>query len=146
MKNLLLSIFIITRMAACQTSPSPDENARNIQLLTDTTAYHNNVFSDTAVTAKAEITPAKISEKPRVIIIRTERTIPSKSTVTAPVYPQPASVPAASTDPIATPPAPGNNKAETGTAGSASSGNGTVASVPEVAKKKGWSFLVASLM
>jgi hypothetical protein len=136
MKNLLLSIFIITGMAACQTSPSPDENARNIQLLTDTTAYRNNVFSDTAVTAKAEITPAKISEKRRVIIMRTEKAVPAKSTVTAPVYTQPASVPASSTGPIATTPAPGNNKAD---AGSASSGNGTVASVPEVAKKKGWS-------
>ena len=139
MKNLLLSIFIITGMAACQTGPAPDDNSRNIQLLTDTTAYHNNVFSDTAVTAKAEITPAKISEKPRVIIIRTEKAVPAKSTVTAPVYTQPASVPAASTEPIATTPASGNNKAETGDAGSASSGNGTVASVPEVAKKKGWS-------
>jgi hypothetical protein len=118
-------------MAACQTGPSPDENSRNIQLLTDTTAYRNNVFSDTAVTAKAEIVPAKISDKPRVIIIRTEKSLPAKSVVTAPVYTQPSSVPATSTEPIATAPATGNSKSETG--------GGGVASVPEVAKKKGWS-------
>lgn len=139
MKNLLLSIFIITGMAACQTGPAPDENSRNIQLLTDTTAYHNNVFSDTAATAKAEITSSKITDKPRVIIIRTEKSLPAKSTVTAPVYTQPASVPAVSTGPIATTPASGNNKVETSDAGSANAGSGTAASVPEVAKKKGWS-------
>ena len=122
-------------MAACQNGAAPDDSSRNIQLLSDTTAYHNNVFSDTAATAKAEIAPAKISDKPRIIIIRTEKTAPAKSTVTAPVYTQPASVPAASTEPIATTPTVGN-KTET-----ANSGNGSVASAPapEVAKKKGWS-------
>lgn len=139
MKNLLLSIFIITGMAACQNNTTPDENSRNIQLLTDTTAYQNNVFSDTPVTVKAAVAPAKISEKPRVIIVRTEKSVPAKSTVAAPVYTQPAAVPAASTEPIATTPAAGNDQSATKDAGSATSGNGPVAAVPEVAKKKGWS-------
>lgn len=64
MKNLLLSILIITGLAACKNN-SGDTNAqnRNIQLLSDSATYSNNVFSDTNNTVKAGSVPVKVSDK-----------------------------------------------------------------------------------
>lgn len=141
MKNLLLSIFLITGFVACKNDSKLDSSNRDIQLLTDSTAYHSNVFSDTPVTAKAETLPVKISETPRVVV-REKRNITAKSAVSAPVYTQTASVPPVLTPPAATPPIVNASQSTTvgeNTAAGNSSNTGTVATVPQVEKKKGWS-------
>ena len=134
MKKLILSIFIVTGFAACKSDLKQDTSTRDIQFLTDTTAYQNNVFSDTAVTEKPETVRAKVSEEPRVIIIR-EKNIPARSTTKAPVYSEPAAVPPVATAPID---APENTTAGTDK-GTGDADSGAVSATPEVAKKKGWS-------
>ena len=135
MKNLLLSIFIITGFAACKSDPKLDTGNRDIQFLTDSTAYRNNVFSDTAATVKAEAVRAKISESPRVIV-RTKKNIPQKSTAIAPVYTEPKSVAPVATNPVTTTPESTTVGNQSGTG---NSNTGTVATTPQVEKKKGWS-------
>lgn len=113
MKKLLLAIFIITGFAACKSNSDSTDQNRNIQLLSDSSAYNNNVFSDTTATVKAEVVPAKISEKPRTIV-RTRSTAKSPvkmqtatpvANPTAPVSPVATqTVPAVSNSPIATTP------------------------------------------
>ncbi len=135
MKNLLLSIFIITGFTACKSDVKPDTAVRDIQLLNDSTTYQNTVLSDTPLATKTAIVPAAVLDKPRVIIIRNEKSIPAKTTAITPVYTQPAAVPPVATAPIATSESTtGNSQADTAT-----SGNRSVAVTPEVAKKKGWS-------
>ena len=140
MKNLILSIFIITiitGLAACNNNPNSDTSNRDIQLLSDSTLYPNNVFSDTPVTVKTEAIPVKVAEKPQVVT-RTRKNIAAKSTVSAPVYTKPASVPpVVITPPIVAPSentTVGNNT-QTGN----DSSRGTVATIPQEQKKKGWS-------
>ncbi len=143
MKNSLLLILIITGLAACNNNPKFDTGNRDIQLLTDSTAYKNNVFSDTAVITKAEKVPAKISETPRIVVMTKKQiNIPAKSTVSAPVNTKTPSVPPVTTPPIvATSPistTPAGTTVGKGT-GNGNSNNGTVATTPQVEKKKGWS-------
>jgi hypothetical protein len=137
MKNLLLLIFLITGFVACKNDSKLDSSNRDIQLLTDSTAYHSNVFSDTPVTVKAEPVPMNQSQTHRVIVRTIYRNIPAKSTVSVPVNTQPAIVPPVAIPPIVATPqgtTVGNN------AGKGDSLNtGTVATVPQVEKKKGWS-------
>lgn len=68
MKNLLLSILIITGLAACKNN-ADDSNAqnRNIQLLSDSAAYSNNVFSDTNITVRTGAIPMKVSDKKNAV-------------------------------------------------------------------------------
>lgn len=60
MKNLLPAIFILIGFVSCN-NKSDESNAqmRNIQLLSDSAAYTNNVFSDTNSVADAETIPVK---------------------------------------------------------------------------------------
>jgi hypothetical protein len=81
MKNLLLALFVITAFAACKSNSDQNDQTRNIQLLSDSTTYNNNVFSDTNKVVKAEEIPAKISEKPRTIV---KVKSPAKTTVDNP--------------------------------------------------------------
>jgi len=145
MKNLILSIFIVIiigGLAACNNNPNSDTSNRDIQLLSDSTLYPTNAFSDTAITVKTEAIPVKVAEKPQVVT-RTRKNIAARSTVSAPVYTKPASVsPVVTAPPVVTPPivAPSENttvgnNAQTGS----DSSRGTVATIPQEQKKKGWS-------
>ncbi len=141
MKNFLLSLALITGFAACNNTPKQDDS-RDIQLLTDSTSYHNNFYSDTSSTVKNEPVPAAEEKvQPRVITI-TKRVIytPAKTVNTAPVY-----QPEVNTPPVTTPtPTPGpatagtnDNTVQTGNGTSA--GNDPVATTTQTEKKKGWS-------
>lgn len=124
--------------AACKSDPKPDTENRNIQLLSDSTVYNNNVFSDTTVTVKTTV-PVITSETP-LVITRTKKhiNIPAKETVSAPVFTTPASVPPVATPPIATTPESTTVDNKTA-AGTGNSDTGSVATTPQVEKKKGWS-------
>jgi len=136
MKKLILSVFVLSTFAACKSDLKTDTSSRDIQFLSDSTVYNNSTFSDTAVAPKEEVIPDKVQPEPKVIV-KTIR-IHDRAPVQAPVYQQPAPVPpVVATPPVAEAPANTNpgSTASTGTA----SDNGTVATVPEVEKKKGWS-------
>ena len=61
MKNLLLTLFIITGFAACKSNTQSDSQKRDIQLLSDSSAFtNNNIYTDTVVSAKSEVVPTKI--------------------------------------------------------------------------------------
>lgn len=138
MKNFLLSIAIITGFAACNNTPKDD--TRDIQLLSDPSAYQNNVGADTSAAVAAQPLPAaEVKTAPQVITI-TKRIIytPAKTTTTAPV-----SQPTVYTPPVATEvpnTVPSTTTSDNGTV-QAGTGGGTatqpVATTTE--KKKGWS-------
>ncbi len=135
MKNFILSLAVVTGFAACNTTPKQDDS-RNIQLLTDTTAYNNNIYSDTSSTVAPKPPHAAAAEvAPRVITKTRLVYVPARTTNIKPVYEAPVYTP-----PVATPvPAPatttGDNTVQTGTG--TDTGSGTTATIPE--KKKGWS-------
>lgn len=142
MKNFLLSIALITGFAACNNAPKQDES-RDIQLLTDSTSYHNNFYSDTSSTVKNEPIPAaETKTAPRVITI-TKQIIytPAKTVNTAPVYqPKVNTPPVATTLPSTVPTSAGTTDNTVQTGNGTSNGNEPVAaSTPQVEKKKGWS-------
>ena len=138
MKNYLLSFIVLAGFAACNSTPKEDDS-RNIQLLTDSTAYHNNIYSDTASISSIEpIHEAAPIAQPRVVTRTKIIYVPAKTTATAPVYEAPVYTP-----PVATPAPvslPGTNTSDntvqnTGTTTDAQTGTATT--IP--AKKKGWS-------
>jgi hypothetical protein len=143
MKNLLLAIFVITGFAACKSDPGLGNQNRDIRLLSDSTTYNNNVFSDTNTTTQAETMPATISEKPRELV-RTKsaekrsakvRTVVPASDHAANVPPvvaaSPVSTPPVITAPASTQSTTVDNSPTTGTS-TASTGTDT-----KVEKKKG---------
>lgn len=143
MKNLLLSLIIITGFAACKSDQKIDSQDRDIQLLSDSTVYaNNNIFSDTTVTVKSEVEPEEVSETPGVIR-KTKRavTVARKKSNTPPVYTSNNHTPAV-TPPVATPPivtTPSGNAENSGTVGSGDNSNtGTATTIPQPEKKKGW--------
>lgn len=88
MKNLLLLLFITVGFAACKSEPDFSSENSNIRLLPNSTEFTNNALSDTNTVAAAEITPAKVAEKPRTIvktIIIREAAPRAKSVEVAPV-------------------------------------------------------------
>lgn len=138
MKNLLLSILIITGLAACKNN-SDDSNAqnRNIQLLSDSAAYSNNVFSDTNITVKAEAIPVKMSDKKNTVK-RNNVSTSTKGSAKS-VTNETTSISSADKTPAAVtkqdPPA-----SNTPTVGTGTKDSSTVASTsaqPQVQKKKG---------
>jgi hypothetical protein len=141
MKNLLLAIVLITGFAACKSDPDLSNQDRDIHLLYDSTAYNNNVFSDTNSTVKAEVIPATISEKPRERVrtkVRTQR--PAKIQTISKVPAQVVTVPEVSTVPVSTPPivtAPATSES-TSVDNSGTNDNAETASAgTQVEKKKG---------
>jgi hypothetical protein len=143
MKKLLLAIFIITGFAACKSNSDLNDQNRNIQLLSDSSAYNNNVFSDTTATVKAEAVPAKISEKPRTIV-RTKSAAKSPIkmqpvTAAAPVSPQTGSVPpVVATTPISPTPSTESTTVDK-SAGAGNSGVETASTGTTKVQKKGMS-------
>lgn len=141
MKNFLLSISITTALAACNTGNKQDDT-RDIQLLTDTSAYQNNYYSDTTATAASQSLEA--APEPKVetkVITRVKKVyVPVKSQPSYPVQ-----EPTVATPPVATPvPAsvPGTSTNTDNTVGDNTAGTGTSTEGTETAqveKKKGWS-------
>lgn len=140
MKKLLLAIFIITGFAACKSNSDLNDQNRNIQLLSDSSAYNNNIFSDTTATVKAEPVPAKISEKPRTIV-RTKSAVksPVKMQTVTPVAPQTASIPpVVATTPISTTPSTESTTVDKST-DTGNSGVETASTTTTKVEKKGMS-------
>jgi hypothetical protein len=138
MKNLLLALFVITAFAACKSNSDQNDQTRNIQLLSDSTAYNNNVFSDTNKVVKAEQIPAKISEKPRtIVIVKTAAKRPTKIATASPVPDQVTNIPTVATPPVVTNPAPAKTTVDNPTTGSNSSETASTGSETKVQKKKG---------
>ena len=139
MKNFLLSIAIITGLAACNNTPKDD--TRDIQLLSDPSAYQNNVGADTSAAVAAQPLPAaEVKTAPPVITI-TKRIIytPAKTVTTAPVsqptvYTPPVATEVPNTVPSTT---TNNGTMQAGTAGGTT--DEPVATTTQTEKKKGWS-------
>ena len=138
MKNLLLTVFIIAALAACKNTPDNTINQeRNIQLLTDSTAYHNDVLTDTSTTVTSEVVPERVSENP---VIKKKIASPKKTEATAPVVSASSNVPNTTT-PSATETHQDSVINNTGTANTGTidnSGTSATSSEPQVQKKKGW--------
>lgn len=154
MKNLLLTLFIITGFAACKSNTQSDSQKRDIQLLSDSTAFtNNNIYTDKVVSVKAEMVPAKISNAPeRMVKVKRQVSVPEKNVKTATVNTSTSNktsevIPPVVTPPIVTPPVvTGNTGTATNTGttneGTTGSGNGTTSgtatTIPQPEKKKGW--------
>jgi len=138
MKNLLLALFVITAFAACKSNSDQNDQTRNIQLLSDSTTYNNNVFSDTNKVVKAEEIPAKISEKPRTIVkVKSPAKSPTKIVTTSPVPDQVTNVPTVATPPVVTNPVPAETTVDNPSSGTRSAETASTGSETKVQKKKG---------
>ena len=142
MKNLLLTLIIITGFAACKNS-SDESQIRDIQLLTDTIAYHNNnIYSDTVATDKEEIAAVEKPEAPKTVtqvvkVIRVYSNEGRKAPVNNSNTANNTVPPVVVTPPVANVPeatVPTVNSGEIGLPGN--SDNSTVI-VPQPEKKKG---------
>ena len=141
MKNLLLALFVITAFAACKSNSDQNDQTRNIQLLSDSTAYNNNVLSDTNKVVTAEPVPEKVSEKPRTIVIvktvEKRAANPVKIATASPVPDQVSNIPTAATPPVVTTPAPEKTTVDKPATGTNSSETASTGSETKVQKKKG---------
>jgi uncharacterized protein YcfJ len=138
MKNLLLALFVITAFAACKSNSDQNDQTRNIQLLSDSTAYNNNVFSDTNKVIKAEQIPAKITEKPRtIVIVESPAKSPTKIATTSPVADQVTNIPTVATPPVVTTPGPTKTTVDNPATGTNSSETVSTTSETKAQKKKG---------
>lgn len=138
MKKLLLFVSIITGLAACKSNSDENTQNRDIQLLSDSSAYNNSILSDTTATVMQSPVIEKSSAKP----VAKQKTLvkASKPAPQAPVVEQTSSVP-----PVATPPVVSNSKDSISTKpdnSTVSAGDnkdaGSATSGTEVQKKKGW--------
>ena len=62
LKNIKIALFafiILLSFAACKSNNKPE--TRDIQLLTDSSAYNNNTFSDTSNKTEANAIPPKVN-------------------------------------------------------------------------------------
>jgi hypothetical protein len=149
MKNLLLTLFIITGFAACKSNTQSDSQKRDIQLLSDSSAFtNNNIYTDTVVSAKSEVVPTKISNAPeRMVKVKRQVSLPEKNIKSATVKTSTSNKTPEVIPPVVTPPVvTGNSGTATNTGaaneGTAGSGNGTSSgtptTIPQPEKKKGW--------
>ena len=142
MKNLILTFIIITGFAACKNS-SDGTQSRDIQLLTDTTTYHNNnIYSDTVATDKKEVAATeKVAPQTVTKIIRVVR-VYSNEGPKAPVNNSNTASntvpPVIVTPPVATVPESKVPTVDNGDATLPGNNNNNTASVPQPEKKKGW--------
>lgn len=142
MKNLILTLIIITGFAACKNA-SDGNQPRDIQLLTDTTTYHNNnIYSDTMATVKKEEAAIEKPEAPKTVtqvvkVIRVYSNEGPKAPVNTSNTASTSVPPVIVTPPVVTAPVstePTVNSGESGLPGH--NDNSTVA-VPQPEKKKG---------
>ena len=68
MKNIIIAILFITVFGACN---SKKNSSREIQLLNDSTAYKNDMYSDTGNDMEIVATPVSQSRTPRSVIPKT---------------------------------------------------------------------------
>ncbi len=137
MKKILLSIVIIASFAACNNTPKDD--TRDIQLLSDPSAYQNNISADTAASVATQPVPAAEGKAAPQVITVTKRIIymPAKTVNTAPVSHSTIYTPPVATEvPNTVPATTDNGTTKAGTAGGTEA---PVATTTETEKKKGWS-------
>ena len=135
MKNSLLILFIAIGFSACKSnSDSTNNQERNIQLLTDSTTYHNDVLSDTSTTVSSEKTPEKVVEKPTVKA-RSNSTASSRPAL--PATPPTSTIPDEKTTTAETHQDSVISNTNTANAGTIDN-SGTSTSEPQSEKKKGW--------
>ncbi|MEO6290705.1 MAG: YMGG-like glycine zipper-containing protein [Ginsengibacter sp.] len=67
MKNIILAIAFVTAFAACNSKKS---ETRDIQLLNDSSAYKNDMYSDTSNMTKVEPVAAPVTRTPRSVAPR----------------------------------------------------------------------------
>lgn len=135
MKNLLFILSILIVFSACNTnSNSAGNQERNIQLLTDSTAYHNNLSSDTSTTMNSEKVVGEAPDK-----TKSSKASSKQKNTTAPV-----TVPATASETNPTP-APVTTSKDSVIDNSGTANTGTIdksdapsASVPKTEEKKGW--------
>jgi hypothetical protein len=137
MKNSLLILFIARAFSACKTnSDSTNNQERNIQLLTDSTTYHNDVLSDTSTTVSSEKIPEKVVEK-TTVKTKNNSTVSSRPAPAVTPVTQPSStVPEEKTTPATTQDSAISNTSTANTGTVDNSGAST--SIPQPEKKKGW--------
>src|SRR6185437_10211115 len=100
--------------------------------------YNNNVFSDTNKAVKAEVIPAKTTEKPRtIVIIKSPAKSATKMATISPVPDQVTNVPTVATPPVVTTPAPEKTTVDNPATGTNSSETASTGSETKVQKKKG---------
>lgn len=138
MKNLLLLIFITIAFAACKSKSEPDDQARNIRLLTDTTIYNNNASSDTVKEMKTETVQVKPSVHGRTTV-QTKKATPTvaKKVSAAPVHDQVITAPASTTPPVVTAPESTSNSGVDKTIGEGKSETASASEGTKVHQKKG---------
>lgn len=138
MKNLLLSLVLLTCLAACNNNDKTDTAERNIQLLRDSTVYtNNNMYSDTIAnviieepTIEKPVTQRITPKAPQRKVVA----VPAKKENPAPVYVEKQEEKVETT--VATPPINPGSSENTGVG--SSDGNTASVPVPQAQKKKGW--------
>jgi hypothetical protein len=78
MKNILLAFAVVTTFTACNSKKS---ETRDIQLMSDSTAYTNDMYSDTSNMEIAK-EPIAVSSKPHSVAPHTRTTTNSTTTTT----------------------------------------------------------------
>ncbi len=64
MKNILLAFAVVTAFAACNSKKS---ETRDIRLMSDSSAYNNNMYSDTANMTVVPV-PVPVSKTPKSVV------------------------------------------------------------------------------
>ncbi len=137
MKNILLSLVLLTGLAACDNNSEKETTERNIQLLRDSTVYtNNNMYSDTMANVVVEepivekpVTQTITPKAPQKKFVR----VPAKKETRTPVYVEKQAEKVETT--VATPPINSGSPANTG---SGSSDGNTSSTLPQTQNKKGW--------
>lgn len=142
MKNLILTFIIITGFAACKNSTDGNQT-RDIQLLTDTTTYHNNnIYSDTMATEKNEVVAIEKPEAPKTVtqvikVIRVYSNEGPKAPVNNANTAGTSVPPVIVTPPVVTAPVSTEPTVNSGESGLPGHNDNSSASVPQPEKKKG---------
>ncbi|MEO7962133.1 MAG: YMGG-like glycine zipper-containing protein [Ginsengibacter sp.] len=68
MKKIILALATVTTFAACN---SKKDDSRNIQLLVDSSAYNNNMYSDTSNLVEAEPEPLPVTHSVKSVTSKT---------------------------------------------------------------------------
>ncbi len=77
MKNIVLAIALVAGFTACN---SKKTETRDIQLLSDSSAYNNSMYSDTSNDMEIVATPPSQSGKPKSVIPKTHTSANSGNT------------------------------------------------------------------
>ncbi|MEO8961974.1 MAG: glycine zipper domain-containing protein [Ginsengibacter sp.] len=137
MKNLLFILFILIGFSACNNnSHKSNSEERNIQLLTDSTAYHNDLLSDTSITMNSEQIEEKYPGNAKIPTASSKQknsaapiTLPN--TAVRDTKPIPA--------PVATSHDSDLNNSGTANTGTVDKSDGPIStSTPQAEQKKGW--------